>query len=203
MLDVQLVSNFTNFAVQNVNKAFVYITDLTSTLKYIVNSVLKLFTSFNALFHSSQKLTRKLAARTFIQSQYLKALAASLRVGFCDEWKRGLDVDLHKAQGEKKWACGLKEADLSVLMLFCIFNFRCSMEGKQPNKVNISQMLNLFAEVVKSRYFRSGMVQQRGALRGVQLYIYIYIYNITLLIYITLCACVDALVSPCCTACVW
>ena len=31
------------------------------------------------LFHSSQKPTRKLAARTFIQSQYLKALAASLR----------------------------------------------------------------------------------------------------------------------------
>ncbi len=30
------------------------------------------------LFHSSQKPTRKLAARTFIQSQYLKALAASL-----------------------------------------------------------------------------------------------------------------------------
>ena len=43
-----------------------------------------------ALFHSSQKPTRKLAARTFIQSQYLKALATSLRVGFCDEWKRGL-----------------------------------------------------------------------------------------------------------------
>ncbi len=42
------------------------------------------------LFHSSQKPTRKLAARIFIQSQYLKALAASLRVGFCDEWKRGL-----------------------------------------------------------------------------------------------------------------
>ncbi len=38
------------------------------------------------LFHSSQKPTRKLAARTFIQSQYLTALAASLRVGFCDEW---------------------------------------------------------------------------------------------------------------------
>ena len=43
------------------------------------------------LFHSSQKPTRKLAARTFIQSQYLKALAASLQVGFCDEWKRGLN----------------------------------------------------------------------------------------------------------------
>ena len=44
--------------------------------------------SLKSLFHSSQKLTRKLAARTFIQSQYLKALAASLRVGFCGEWKR-------------------------------------------------------------------------------------------------------------------
>ncbi len=43
-----------------------------------------------ALVHSSQKPTRKLAARTFIQSQYLKALAASLRVSFCDAWKRGL-----------------------------------------------------------------------------------------------------------------
>ena len=41
-----------------------------------------------ALFHSSQKPTPKFAARTFIQSQYLKALAVSLRVGFCDEWKR-------------------------------------------------------------------------------------------------------------------
>ena len=37
-----------------------------------------------ALFHSSQKLTRKFAARTFIQSLFLKALATSLRVGFCD-----------------------------------------------------------------------------------------------------------------------
>ncbi len=33
MLDVQLVSYFTNFAVQNVNKACVYITDLKSTLR--------------------------------------------------------------------------------------------------------------------------------------------------------------------------
>ena len=44
----------------------------------------------NALFHSSQNPTRKLAVRTFIQSQYLKALDACLRGGFCDEWKRGL-----------------------------------------------------------------------------------------------------------------
>ncbi len=48
--------------------------------------------SLNAVFHSSQKPTRKLAARTFIQSQYVKALAASLRVGFCDEWKRDLTL---------------------------------------------------------------------------------------------------------------
>ncbi len=34
-LDFQLVSYFTNFAVQNVNKAFVYITDLTSTLNFM------------------------------------------------------------------------------------------------------------------------------------------------------------------------
>ncbi len=31
-----------------------------------------------------------IAKPTFIQSLYLKALAASLGVGFCDEWKRGL-----------------------------------------------------------------------------------------------------------------
>ena len=43
----------------------------------------------NALFHSSQKPTRKLAARTFTKSRYLKELAASLRLVFCDEWKRG------------------------------------------------------------------------------------------------------------------
>ncbi len=41
------------------------------------------------LFHSSQNPTCKLAARTFIQPQYLEELAANLRVGFCDEWKRG------------------------------------------------------------------------------------------------------------------
>ncbi len=34
------------------------------------------------LLHSSQKPTRKLAVRTSIQSQYLKALAVNLRVGF-------------------------------------------------------------------------------------------------------------------------
>ena len=50
-----------------------------------------LYTHFKSLFQSSQKPTRELAARTFyfIQLQYLKALAVSLRVSFCDEWKRG------------------------------------------------------------------------------------------------------------------
>ena len=57
-----------------------------------------------ALFHSSQNPIREIAARTFIQSQYLKALttefnnwvffgckfAASLPVGFCDEWLKRL-----------------------------------------------------------------------------------------------------------------
>ena len=47
-----------------------------------------------ALFHSSQKPTPKLATKTFTQSQYLKTLAASLRVSFCDEWKIGLTVRL-------------------------------------------------------------------------------------------------------------
>ena len=56
------------------------------------------FAGLKPLFHSSQKPTNKLAARTFIQSQYLKALAASLRVGFCDEWKRGLKANFHSAE---------------------------------------------------------------------------------------------------------
>ena len=47
---------------------------------------------FNALFHSSQNTTRKLASKTFIQTQYLQALGASVRVGFCDEWKRGFNI---------------------------------------------------------------------------------------------------------------
>ncbi len=51
-----------------------------------------------ALFHPSQKPTRKLAARTFIQSQYLKALAASSRVGFCNEWKRGFTTKKQHSQ---------------------------------------------------------------------------------------------------------
>ena len=40
------------------------------------------------LFHSSQKPTRKLAASAFKYCDWMKVLAASLRVGFCDEWKR-------------------------------------------------------------------------------------------------------------------
>ena len=55
-----------------------------STLKKIVlfYTVLRL-----RLFSTHRK--SELAARTFIQSPYLKALAASLRVGFYDERKRG------------------------------------------------------------------------------------------------------------------
>jgi hypothetical protein len=41
------------------------------------------------LFSTHRKI-RKLAARTFIQSKTLKALAANLRVGFSHKWKRGL-----------------------------------------------------------------------------------------------------------------
>ena len=39
------------------------------------------------LYHSSQKLTRKLAEIAFKYCDWMKVLAASLRVGFCDEWK--------------------------------------------------------------------------------------------------------------------
>ena len=44
------------------------------------------------LFHSSQKSTRKLAATAFKYCDWMKVLAASLRVGFCDEWKRALKL---------------------------------------------------------------------------------------------------------------
>ena len=37
------------------------------------------------LFHSSQKPTRKLAASAFKYCDWMEVLAASLRVGFCDE----------------------------------------------------------------------------------------------------------------------
>ena len=57
-----------------------------------IGKLAKLVQLLKPLSHSSQKPTRKLAARTFIQSQYLKALAASLQVGVCDEWKRGFSV---------------------------------------------------------------------------------------------------------------
>ena len=40
------------------------------------------------LFHSSQKPTRKLAASAFKYCDWMKVLAASLRVGFCDEMKK-------------------------------------------------------------------------------------------------------------------
>ena len=43
-----------------------------------------------SLFHSSQKPTRKLAASAFKYCDWMKVLAASLRVGFSDEWKRAL-----------------------------------------------------------------------------------------------------------------
>ncbi len=44
--------------------------------------------SFKPLFHSSQKPIRKLAASSFTYCDWMKVLAASLRVGFCDKWKR-------------------------------------------------------------------------------------------------------------------
>ena len=39
------------------------------------------------LYHSSQKPARKPAASAFKYCDWMKVLTASLRVGFCDEWK--------------------------------------------------------------------------------------------------------------------
>ena len=41
-----------------------------------------------SLFHLSQKPTGKLAASAFKYCDWMKVLAAGLRVGFCDEWRR-------------------------------------------------------------------------------------------------------------------
>ena len=56
--------------------------------------------SVKAFFHSSQKQTRKLAARTFIQSQYLKALAASFQVSFLLAFKTAVKVTLELNDSE-------------------------------------------------------------------------------------------------------
>ena len=47
------------------------------------------------LFHSSQKPTRKLAASAFRYYDWMKIPTASLRVGFCDEWKRAFKPVFH------------------------------------------------------------------------------------------------------------
>ncbi len=51
------------------------------------NKFAKWKTGLRPLFHSWQKPTRKLAASAFKYCDWMKVLAASLRV-FCDEWKR-------------------------------------------------------------------------------------------------------------------
>ena len=57
------------------------------------------------LFHSSHKPTCKLVARTLVQ--YVKALAASLQVGFCDEWKGSLKALFNSSQkSTRKLAVG-------------------------------------------------------------------------------------------------
>ncbi len=56
--------------------------------------------SVKAFFISSQKPTRKLAARTFIQSLYLKALAASFRVSFSLAFKTAVKVTVELNDSE-------------------------------------------------------------------------------------------------------
>ena len=47
------------------------------------------------LFHSSQKPTSKLAASAFKYCDWMKVLAASLRVEFCHKWKRALSIRMN------------------------------------------------------------------------------------------------------------
>ena len=56
--------------------------------------------SVKAFFLSSQKQTRKLAARTFIQPLYLKALAASFQVSFLLAIKTAVKVTLELNDSE-------------------------------------------------------------------------------------------------------
>ena len=49
-----------------------------------------------SLFHSSQKPTRKLAASAFKHCDWMEVSAASLRVGFGDEWKRAIKFSAGK-----------------------------------------------------------------------------------------------------------
>ena len=50
------------------------------------------YSSVRPLFHSSPKPTRKLAASAFNYYTWMNVFAASLRVGFCDEWKKAFNV---------------------------------------------------------------------------------------------------------------
>ncbi len=64
--------------------------------------------------HSSQKPIRKLAARTFIQSQYLKAHAANLRVDICDEREIGSSVI---KRGLKSWLYSIWTLNTAIMYI--------------------------------------------------------------------------------------
>ena len=72
--------------------------------KFVVNSQARKNPTVKPLFHSLQKPTRKLAASAFKYYDWMKVLAASLRVGFCDEWKRALNPQ-EKFDGKFWRAC--------------------------------------------------------------------------------------------------
>jgi hypothetical protein len=84
----------------------------------------KLVRLLKPISHSSQKLTRKLAARTFIQSQYMKAIAASLQVGVCDEWKRGFSVIGILGKRALNQATHLNPTSPSNLPMTILFRYR-------------------------------------------------------------------------------
>ena len=64
-------------------------------IKTLTKSWVISFIVLKHLFHSSQKPTGKLAASAFRYCDWINVLAASLQVGFCDEWKRGLKPVFH------------------------------------------------------------------------------------------------------------
>ncbi len=79
----------------NISPIHWYVYEVTTELACEDSGLLKMASSLKAaqIFFGNKSsfpvIAKANSARTFMQSQYLKALVAGLRVGFCDEWKRG------------------------------------------------------------------------------------------------------------------
>ncbi len=66
------------------------------------------------------KPTHKLAASAFKYSDWMKVLAASLLVGFCDEWKRALRPFFHGSRFASAGGANMFQLLLLVSNLSCL-----------------------------------------------------------------------------------